>query len=72
MAWLAVQIQHYNMEPREEEVMFSHKPERLAPTGSECKLWVRSYGDSIILPKGSIKKLIGRELKWEDDPVEIK
>lgn len=25
----------------------------------------------IELPKGSIKKLIGRELKWEDEPVEI-
>lgn len=23
------------------------------------------------LPKGSIKKLIGRELTWEDDPFEI-
>ena len=71
MAWIAVQIQHYNMEPREEEVIFSHKPERLAPTGSECKLWVRSYGDSVILPKGSIKKLIGRELTLEDGPFEI-
>lgn len=24
------------------------------------------------LPKGSIKKLIGRELSWEDDPVKLK
>lgn len=24
----------------------------------------------IILPKGSIKKLIGRDLSWEDNPVE--
>lgn len=71
MTYVAVQIQHYNMEPKEEEVIFSHKPKRLAPTGSECKLWVRSYGDSVILPKGSIKKLIGRELKWEDEPVKI-
>lgn len=23
----------------------------------------------VILPKGSIKKLIGRELSWEDNPV---
>ena len=27
---------------------------------------------AIILPKGSIKKLIGRELTWEDNPVELK
>lgn len=26
----------------------------------------------VYLPKGSIKKLIGRELTWEDDPVELK
>lgn len=27
---------------------------------------------SITLPKGTIKKLIGRELTWEDEPVELK
>ena len=26
----------------------------------------------IDLPKGSIKKLIGRDLAWEDEPVELK
>lgn len=26
----------------------------------------------ISLPKGSIKKLIGRDLTWEDNPVELK
>ena len=26
----------------------------------------------IILPKGSIKKLIGRELSWKDEPVKFK
>lgn len=25
----------------------------------------------VCLPKGSIKKLIGRDLTWDDDPVEI-
>ena len=30
------------------------------------------YDDWINLPKGSIKKLIGRELSWEDEPVELK
>lgn len=29
-------------------------------------------GDAITLPRGSIKKLIGRELTWDDDPVELK
>ena len=26
----------------------------------------------IHIPKGSIKKLIGRELSWNDEPVELK
>lgn len=26
---------------------------------------------SVALPKGSIKKLIGRELNWNDEPVEL-
>lgn len=30
------------------------------------------YDDWVRLPKGSIKKLIGRELFWEDEPVELK
>ena len=29
------------------------------------------YSD-IELPKGTIKKLIGHELTWEDEPVELK
>lgn len=27
---------------------------------------------SVELPRGTIKKLIGRKLKWEDEPVELK
>ena len=27
---------------------------------------------AIVIPKGSIKKLIGRDLSWEDNPVELK
>jgi len=36
-------------------------------------LWIvgGSY-NVIVFPKGSIKKLIGRELSWEDKPVELK
>lgn len=26
---------------------------------------------SIVLPKGSIKKLIGKDLTWDDEPVKI-
>ena len=28
--------------------------------------------NAVELPKGSIKKLIGRELTWNDEPVELK
>lgn len=36
--------------------------------------WFYDYEDykSMNLPKGSIKKLIGRTLTWEDEPVELK
>lgn len=39
--------------------------------------WVWPYstedgGQMVYLPKGSIEKLIGRKLKWEDEPVEYK
>lgn len=30
------------------------------------------YDTEISLPKGSIKKLIGRDLTWKDEPVELK
>lgn len=29
-------------------------------------------GEYVNLPQGSIKKLIGRDLTWEDEPVELK
>ena len=71
MAWVAVQIQHYNMTPTEEEVMFSSKPERIKGIP---KRWFGSNLDrsKIILPKGTIKKLIGRDLACNDEPVELK
>lgn len=37
----------------------------------EADGWVGG-GDYTPLPKGSIRKLIGRELTWEDDSVELK
>lgn len=45
----------------------------------EPTFWASIYNDpdegwrdvAVELPKGSIKKLIGRELTWEDEPVEL-
>ena len=39
----------------------------------ERDYWINEYSEwHIELPKGSIKKLIGRELSWSDEPVELK
>lgn len=61
MAWLAV-----NKDLK--EAIFNLKPGR----GND--LWCPYYErDSyIMMPKGSIKKLIGRDLTWNDEPVEFK
>lgn len=66
MAYLAVN-------PYKEEVVFNVKPARY----NELRCWVQynrldeisTYG--VILPKGSIYKLIGKNLTWCDEPVEI-
>lgn len=48
--------------------IISRKPMR----DSEHKVWkIDDFTHWVYLPKGSIKKLIGRELTWDDEPVEI-
>lgn len=60
MAWLAVDEGGF-------EYIYDSCPERGAhvfdPEGN-----LHLVG----LPKGTIKKIIGRELTWQDEPVEIK
>ena len=69
MAWLAVNKEYA-------ECIFDNKPERheyyhywedIAYTERDDDF----YNTCIELPQGTIKKLIGRELTWEDEPVEI-
>lgn len=60
MAWVAVN-------KNGDEVLFDFEPERYNDF-----FWVEDVGDDIYLPKGTIKKLIGRDLTWEDNPVELK
>ena len=53
------------------EFIFKGKPQR----GRFFNLWVpkeEREGFSIIVPQGTIKKLIGRDLTWDDEPVEYK
>lgn len=67
MAWLAT-------DKNGEEYIYEEKPSR----GYGC-IWKATFydekdrnSDFIELPKGSIKKLIGRELSFSDEPVELK
>ena len=67
MAWVAVN-------KNGAEYIYEEIPERYfglqwVPTFCECQ--DRIY-DSIKLPHGSIKKLIGIELSWNDEPIELK
>lgn len=50
------------------ELMFTFKPHKVDDS------WRDNNGcyKCLELPKGSIKKLIGKELTWDDEPVELK
>ena len=58
MAWVAVSCVNI-------EWVFKNKPTR-----GKYEWWYTE--GAMVLPQGSIKKLIGRELTWNDDPVELK
>ena len=64
MAWLAVDFDGM-------EYIFASKPIR----NKEYNCWQlddsRLLLDVVYLPHGSIKKLIGRELSFTDEPVEL-
>lgn len=62
MAWVAVNKDG-------SEYIFHDKPERLSVNWQD--LMYDLYTD-IRIPRGSIKKLIGKDLAWKDDPVELK
>lgn len=52
-----------------QEVMFN-----LYPTREDGYFWYtyRNPDGRIFLPKGTIKKIIGKDLTWEDNPVELR
>ena len=58
MAWVAVDRDG-------DEIIFADKPEMCIPAYWDCR------SERIILTKGSIKKLIGRELTFNDEPIEL-
>lgn len=69
MAWLAVN-------KNGQEVVFNNKPSKCR--GEWCyyvEITIEGenggYFEEIFIPKGSIKKLIGKDLTWDDEPIEI-
>lgn len=57
------------------EWIFNCKPDMWASDCVEHNYWLpqdKYSAHGFQLPKGSIKKLIGRELNWNDEPVELK
>lgn len=77
MAWVAVDRDGT-------ENIFPNKPSRAAFRTTYHTLYNPEYWSyevcedrvnfevGIELPKGSIRKLIGRDLSWKDEPVELK
>ena len=63
MPWIAV-------DKNGMEAIFQFRPVRSEILERFLPLY--SYSMTLPLPKGSAKKLIGRELKWEDEPGELK
>lgn len=62
MAWLCVEYSG-------EEMICQRKP-----TKYDERCWMMSpiNNNSVQLPKGTIKRLIGKELTWNDEPMELK
>lgn len=61
MAWVAV-------DSNGTENIYQFRPKR----SSDKFIPLYPYSMSLTLPKGSIKKLIGRDLDWNDEPVELR
>ena len=66
MAWVAV-------DKDGSECIFLYKPSRTNYNSwTDRSNVIRREDSGIDMPKGSIKKLIGRDLSWEDNSVELK
>lgn len=64
MAWLAVDYDGT-------EWISKHEPVRDSPGYFEPPQFWFFYSDKVVLPKGSIKKLISKNLTWWDEPVKF-
>ena len=66
MAWLAVDG------ISGQEIIFEEKPTRHQSKLCWGYRYADNYNPEVSLPEGSIKKLIGRTLTWDDEPFELK
>lgn len=62
MAWLA------KNKFRDQENVFSEKPKRVT---DYWEVNYYNYASSVELPNGTIERILGYSLSWEDEPVEI-
>lgn len=65
MAWVAI-------DEFEDECILDPKPSKNKKDKDWKGYWNDFYIGKIRLPKGTIKKLIGRNLTYDDEPVELK
>lgn len=69
MAWVAVDLDGT-------EVVYDKKPIRGKDKWGAVSSLTSTFSnddffDFVVLPRGSIKKLIGRELNWSSEPFEL-
>ena len=64
MAWLAVDKNGC-------EWIFDDKPVIVYESYFDLPRYWYVYSNKVLLPKGTIKRLIGRELSFYNDPVEL-
>lgn len=55
------------------EMIFTHPPKRFFGSMNKNFWGVNDYCDAAIItiPPGTIEKLIGRKLTWEDEPIKL-
>jgi hypothetical protein len=64
MAWLAVNKDG-------QELIFEDQPQRNSESFWFVDAGIFNSRDCVGLPKGTIKKILGYSMKWEDEPIEI-
>ena len=62
-----------------DEIILDNTPARQGEIGTDERsthdeeyVSIEDQNSAIVLPKGTIRRLTGRDLKWEDDPISLK